>query len=121
MADQVGEVFAALADPTRWQVLSLLAEGGGGTATTIAAELPVSRPAVVKHLAVLDRAGLVQSRREGREVRYEVRPERIDETARWMAELASKWDERLARLKQLAEEGPPARGRAGARRPSSAR
>jgi DNA-binding transcriptional ArsR family regulator len=111
-AEEPGAVFAALADPTRWQVLRLLAEGGGGTATTIAAELPVSRVAVVKHLGVLDRAGLVQSRREGREVRYEVRPERLDETARWMAELASSWDSRLARLKRLAEEGPPARGRA---------
>jgi DNA-binding transcriptional ArsR family regulator len=119
MADEANEVFAALADPTRWQVLSLLAEGGGGTATTIAAELPVSRPAVVKHLGVLDRAGLVQSRREGREVRYEVRPERLDETARWMAQLASRWDDRLAALKRLAEEGRPDGGRPGTRRRAS--
>ena len=68
-------VFAALADPTRWRVLSLLAERGEGTATSLAGELPVSRVAVVKHLAVLDRAGLVEGRREGREVRY-TRPHR---------------------------------------------
>ena len=78
-------MFAALADPTRWRVLNLLAERGEGTATSLAGELPVSRVAVVKHLAVLDRAGLVEGRRAGREVRYTVRTEPLDETARWMA------------------------------------
>jgi DNA-binding transcriptional ArsR family regulator len=97
-------VFAALADPTRWRVLTLLAERGEGTATTLAGELPVSRVAVVKHLAVLDRAGLVEARREGREVRYSVRTEPLGETARWMAGLASQWDARLAAIKQIAEE-----------------
>jgi DNA-binding transcriptional ArsR family regulator len=97
------EVFGALADPTRWRVLSLLAEGGGGSATSVAAKLPVSRPAVVKHLAVLDRAQLVASRRHGREVLYRVRPERLDSTARWMAEIASEWDARLAKIKEMAE------------------
>ena len=99
------QVFAALADPTRWRVLTLLAERGDGTATTLAGELPVSRVAVLKHLAVLDRAGLVTSRRRGREVRYTVRPERLDATARWMAGLASEWDARLAAIKRMAEAG----------------
>jgi DNA-binding transcriptional ArsR family regulator len=97
------QVFAALADPTRWRVLNLLAERGDGTATTLAGELPVSRVAVIKHLAVLDRAGLVESHRRGREVRYTVRPERLDATARWMAGLASEWDARLAAIKRMAE------------------
>jgi DNA-binding transcriptional ArsR family regulator len=96
-------VFAALADPTRWRVLTLLAERGEGTATTLAGELPVSRVAVVKHLAVLDRAGLVQARRRGREVRYTVRTEQLDATARWMASIATQWDARLAAIKRLAE------------------
>jgi DNA-binding transcriptional ArsR family regulator len=99
------EVMAALADPTRWRVLNLLAERGAGTATTLAGELPVSRVAVVKHLAILDRAGLVESARRGREVRYRVRPERLEEAARWMAALASQWDARLDAIKRLAEEG----------------
>ena len=99
------EVFAALADPTRWRVLTLLAERGDGTATTLAGELPVSRPAVIKHLAVLDRAGLVESRRRGREIRYTVRPERLDATARDLADLAAAWDARLAAIKRMAEEG----------------
>ena len=65
-------------------MLTLLAERGEATATTLAGDLPVSRVAVVKHLAVLDRAGLVEARRQGREVRYTVRTERLDATARWM-------------------------------------
>jgi DNA-binding transcriptional ArsR family regulator len=98
-------VMAALADPTRWRVLTLLAERGEATATMLAGDLPVSRVAVVKHLAVL--AGRVEGGRQGREVRYRVRPERLEETARWMAGLASQWDSRLAAIKRLAEEEPP--------------
>ncbi|SOD02712.1 DNA-binding transcriptional regulator, ArsR family [bacterium JGI 053] len=100
-------VFAALADPTRWRVLTLLATRGNGTATTLAAELPVSRPAVIKHLTVLDRAGLVEARRQGREVRFSVRPERLDETARMLAQIASEWDARLAAIKRIAEAAGP--------------
>ena len=107
MAAGADTVMAALADPTRWRVLSLLAERGEATATTLAGELPVSRVAVVKHLAVLDRAGLVTGRRQGREVRYTVRTEQLDATARWMAGLASQWDQRLAAIKRLAEEEVP--------------
>jgi DNA-binding transcriptional ArsR family regulator len=98
------EVLAALADPTRWQVLNLLAQQGEGTATTVASELPVSRPAVVKHIGVLERAGLVDGHRVGREMRWAVRPQRLDETARWMAGVAFEWDTRLAAIKRLAEE-----------------
>jgi len=98
-------VFAALADPTRWRLLGALAEQGDGTATTLAAQVPVSRPAVIKHLVVLDRAGLVARERRGREVRYRVRPERLDATARQLADVAAAWDRRLAAIKRLAEEG----------------
>jgi DNA-binding transcriptional ArsR family regulator len=99
------EVFAALADPTRWRVLSLLAERGEATATTLAGDLPVSRVAVIKHLVVLDRAGLVQSRRQGREVRYTVKPDRLTAAARQLDAIAGEWDARLAAIKRLAEEG----------------
>jgi len=103
VSEHPSAVLAALADPTRWRVLSTLAERGPGTATTLAGELPVSRPAVIKHLGVLDRAGLVESRREGREVRYRARPEPLEATARWMAGRAAEWDARLGALKRLAE------------------
>jgi DNA-binding transcriptional ArsR family regulator len=96
-------ILAALADPTRRRVLDAIAARGEATATAIATELPVSRQAVVKHLAVLDRAGLVTGRRAGREVYYAVDPHPLDATARWIAELAAEWDARLTRLKRLAE------------------
>ena len=100
-----GPLFAALADPTRRKVLDLLAARGEGSASALAAALPVSRPAVIKHLVVLDRAGLVESRRQGREVLFSVRPEPLASAARWMAAVAAEWDARLAALKRLAEEG----------------
>ena len=96
-------VLVALADPTRRQLLDLLVAQGEATATTLAARLPVSRQAVVKHLAVLDAAGLVSGGRVGREVRYAVRPAALDATARWMAALAVDWDRRLANIKHAAE------------------
>ena len=100
------EVFVALADPTRWRLLNLLATQGEGTATTLAEVMPVSRVAVTKHLAVLDRAGLVRGRRRGREVRYIVRPERLEATARWLAGIASEWETRLSAINRIAELQP---------------
>ncbi|WP_371478648.1 ArsR/SmtB family transcription factor [Kitasatospora sp. NBC_00315] len=101
--DAVEGVLAALADPTRRLLLDLLAARGELTATALAEQLPVSRQAVVKHLAILDAAGLVRGGRVGREVRYEVRPAALDATARWMAALAGDWDRRLAGIKRVAE------------------
>jgi DNA-binding transcriptional ArsR family regulator len=100
---EVDEVLAALADPTRRRLLDALAAHGEATATTLAAELPVSRQAIVKHLAVLDRARLVEGHRSGREMRYAVRPQPLTATASWMASLAAEWDARLAAIKRIAE------------------
>lgn len=102
-ADVVDSVLSALADPTRRQLLDMLSARGQATATTLADGLPVSRQAVVKHLAVLDAAGLVDGVKVGREVRYAVRSESLDTTARWMAALAAEWDRRLAKIKRVAE------------------
>lgn len=92
----VGSVLAALADPTRRHLLDLLAAHGEVTATTLARPLPVTRQAVVKHLAVLSAAGLVAGRRIGRDVRYALRPSALDETVRWLLSLAADWNRRLA-------------------------
>ena len=100
----VDGVLIALADPRRRQLLDLVAAAGEVTATTLAARLPISRQAVVKHLDVLEAAGLVASTRVGREVRYTVRPAMLDVTARWLNELATFWDRRLAVIKRVAEE-----------------
>lgn len=101
--DPPSEVFSALGDQTRWSVLALLAERGEATATELAAELPVSRPAVIKHLGVLGRVGLVERRPQGREVRFAVRTAALDSAASWLETLAAEWDRRLARLKRFAE------------------
>jgi ArsR family transcriptional regulator, cadmium/lead-responsive transcriptional repressor len=91
--DDADELWAAVADPTRRRLLDVLLAQGEATATTLAAELPVTRQAVAKHLAVLDRAGLVEGRRHGREVRYAVRPERLDAATRSLTHVAAGWDE----------------------------
>ncbi|MGY0231755.1 ArsR/SmtB family transcription factor [Longispora urticae] len=101
--EHVDSVLSALADPTRRQLLDLLTARGEATATTLAEGFPVSRQAVLKHLTILDAAGLVTNRRVGREVRYAVRSAALDSTARWMAALASDWDRRLSVIKRLAE------------------
>ena len=95
-----------MADPTRRSLLERLAARGEATATTLASDLPISRQAVVKHLAVLGRAGLVSGQKQGREMRYVIRPEGVAETARWMAGLAADWDRRLGRIKLIAESVP---------------
>ncbi|WP_283134407.1 ArsR/SmtB family transcription factor [Rhizohabitans arisaemae] len=102
--DESDELWAAVADPIRRRLLDLLLTDGEATATTLAAGLPVTRQAVAKHLAVLERVHLVEGRRHGREVRYGVRPERLDAATRSMALVAARWDERLATIKQLAED-----------------
>jgi DNA-binding transcriptional ArsR family regulator len=101
--EQVDRILAALADPTRRLVLEVLGGRRECSATTIARETPVSRQAVVKHLAVLDEAGLVAGQRVGREVLFQVRPEGLLVAASWMTELAAAWDHRLRRLKEAAE------------------
>jgi DNA-binding transcriptional ArsR family regulator len=109
--EDVDELWAAVADPTRRRLLDALLAQGDATATTLARELPVTRQAVAKHLAVLDRAGLVEGGRQGREVRYAVRPERLDLAARSLAGVASQWDQRLLAIKRIAESAARARAR----------
>jgi molybdopterin-guanine dinucleotide biosynthesis protein A len=96
------EVLAALADPMRWRVLDLLA-GEPGSASALSRILPISRAAVLKHLAILERNDLVRRSRVGREVVFAVRPEQLTSTARWMSATADAWDTRLGALKKLAE------------------
>ena len=97
------DLWAAIGDPTRRQLVDLLLDNGGGTATSLSEQLPVTRQAVSKHLTVLDRVGLVRSTPSGREVVFEVDEAQL---ARAMAQLAfvgSQWDARLRRIKSIAE------------------
>src|SRR5215467_5482589 len=102
-------LLEAVADSSRRRVLDLILAYGEVTPTALAAELPFSRQAVAKHLAVLDRAGLVEGTRHGREVRYSVRPEHLDVAVRAMAKVAARWDARLDAIKRMAEASAAAR------------
>ena len=116
MNDPTGRVFDALADPNRRYVVQALAGRETATATELAAELPVTRQAVAKHLAALNEAGLVESRREGRETRYELTPGPMAAAMDWMAGVGAQWDSRLARLKKHLTGGSPRSGGGSRRR-----
>lgn len=96
-------LWAAVGEPSRQRLLDVLLARGEATPSALAEELPFTRQAVSKHLAVLGRAGLVEGRRQGREVRYVVRPERLDAALQAMARLATQWDRRLRAIKEIAE------------------
>ena len=98
------ELWSALGDPTRRELLDLLLTEGPNTPTSLSSRLPVTRQAVAKHLVVLDRAGLVHGVEVGRERHY-----RIDEAqfARAVAQLravGTAWDARLSRIRRIAEQ-----------------
>jgi DNA-binding transcriptional ArsR family regulator len=97
--NQAGAVFGALADPTRRALFAAIADQPSVTATELASELPISRQAVLKHLAALAEAGLLDRERSGREVRYRVTPAPLSDAVSWMAEVGAEWDERLAGLR----------------------
>lgn len=94
------DVFAALGDPTRRWIVEQLSAVGPQSATQLAAELPITRQAVVKHLTALAEAGLVDGVREGRDVRYRLQPEPLTTAARWVADVGAQWDSRLDRLQR---------------------
>ena len=97
------DLWSAIGDPTRRRMLDLLLAEGPGTATTLSDRLPVTRQAVSKHLAVLDRVGLVHGATSGREVRYGVDEAQLARAVAQLAEVGSTWDTRLRRIKRIAE------------------
>jgi DNA-binding transcriptional ArsR family regulator len=93
-------VFSALSDPSRRRLLESLAGRESASLTELAADLPVTRQAVSKHLAALGEAGLVEGRRAGRETRYRLTPQPLGDALAWMERIGDRWDERLARLRE---------------------
>jgi DNA-binding transcriptional ArsR family regulator len=94
------EVFATLADPSRRGILAALAARGPATATDLAAQLPITRQAIAKHLALLAEAGLVVAEPgEGRRVRYRLDSAPMKVAQQFLAALARDWDGPLASLR----------------------
>ena len=94
------QVFAALADPSRRDILAALASGGPATATDLAMRLPITRQAIAKHLALLTEAGLVTAEPgERRRVRYRLRSAPMKVAQQFLAALARDWDGPLDALR----------------------
>jgi DNA-binding transcriptional ArsR family regulator len=100
MPPAVDAVFAALADPTRRRVVETLSREPSVTASGLAAELPISRQAVAKHLLVLRGAGLVRPSRVGRELRYALDRDALGDAGRWIETVGDEWDQRLGALRR---------------------
>ena len=97
------DLWAAIADPSRRRVLDLLVHRGEASASWLAGQVPFTRQAVSKHLVVLEQAGLIGRRKQGREVLFRVNADRLDQATRALAEVARQWDQRLDTIKRLAE------------------
>jgi len=102
--DRSAEIFSALADPTRREVIKRLSRRGEASASALADEMPISRQAVAKHLDALEDAGLVASSRVGREQRYRLTPAPMAEAVTWIADVGAEWDDRLERLQKQFEK-----------------
>ncbi|MFL5276128.1 MAG: ArsR/SmtB family transcription factor [Myxococcales bacterium] len=98
-------VFAALGDETRLSVVARLCARGPQSIVRLTRGTNVSRQAITKHLHALARAGIVASRRDGRERIWEVRTGRLDEARRYLDQISAGWDDAIARLRAFVEEG----------------
>lgn len=98
------ELWSAIGEPIRRQVVDRLLEDGTGTASSLSDGLPVTRQAVSKHLVVLERAGLVCSTAVGRERIYEPDEAQLARAAAQLAAVGSTWGGRLRRIARIAED-----------------
>lgn len=96
-------VFAALGDPTRSTIVSLLSQGDR-TVSALASEFPISLPATLKHLRVLERAGLVQREKTGRTVTVRLDADRLESAELWLQRRRLFWTGQLGRLAERFEE-----------------
>jgi len=98
--DEISRVFRALSDPTRREILRLLA-GDGRSVQELTAVFSTSQPAITKHLNVLDRAGLVSRRKDGRFRRCALRPGSLNRAQEWMDQVKGYWEERMFALEEM--------------------
>ncbi|MGN9778293.1 ArsR/SmtB family transcription factor [Micromonospora sp. H33] len=97
------DLWSAIGDPIRRTMIDLLLAEGPGTATALSERLPVTRQAVSKHLAVLDRVGLVHATPAGRERHYHVDEAQLARAVAQLSAVGATWDARLRRIKRIAE------------------
>jgi DNA-binding transcriptional ArsR family regulator len=111
LSDLVGDVFAALSDPTRRDMVQTLLRDGWTSAPLLSARLPITRQAIAKHLAALEHAGLLERLPTGgREVRYTMRTGALAPAAEWLRDTEAGWDRRLRALKRTVEGERAGRG-----------
>lgn len=107
----MARVFFALGDATRLALVSELLAAGALSATALARNASISRQAIVKHLRVLEDAGLATHQRRGREVMYAVDAERVDEARAFLDAMSAGWDRAIDRLRSAVEQPRPQRRR----------
>jgi DNA-binding transcriptional ArsR family regulator len=103
------DVFQAIADPTRRQILGMIAHRSMNV-NAVAGNFDVTRTAIYKHVKILTECGLVVIRQDGRERYYEARLERLSEVESWVAQYREFWTQRLdnldAYLKEIQSQNP---------------
>jgi len=97
-------VFAALGDPTRLGLVTTLVAGSPRSISQLAQGSHLTRQAISKHLRVLEGAGIVESVRVGRESRFHLRPEPLNDIKLYLQRVSEQWDEALSRLQALVED-----------------
>jgi DNA-binding transcriptional ArsR family regulator len=109
VAPDLDTTFAALADPTRRSILERLAEGEA-TASELAAPFAISKPAVSKHLNVLERAGLISRHREAQWKRAKLEVEPLADAVRWLESYSAFWDGSFDKLATHLKQREPGSG-----------
>lgn len=97
-------VFAALGCVTRLELVSRLSDGKEHSIAALTDGLDLTRQAITKHLRVLQHAGMVDSRRVGRESRFNIRPGAITEATDYLTRVSDQWDKAIARLQSAVEQ-----------------
>ncbi len=97
-------LFATLGDATRLRLVATLASGEPRSIAELTAGSKLTRQAITKHLRVLEQAGMVRCRREGRESRFAFDPQPVEEMRNYLDSISKQWDAALGRLKLFVEE-----------------
>jgi len=102
-AQRAVPVFAALGDATRLIIVSRLVDGQSHSIAELTNGLSLTRQGITKHLGILERAGIVKSRRVGRESRFSYLPKSIEYASSYLDSVCAQWDDALSRLKTFVE------------------